>query len=145
MGAAERLCQVASVISDSLTPWTVAHQAPLSVGFYRGGLPCPLQGVSPLRGPTLDSGLLRWQAGSGKPPPSVLVRTSVGSEGCDGPGRERREPRCSAGQGGGTVPRPRLQASGPVGRSRMRARLLATRALCCPPRVFSPKERPRRC
>ena len=33
-----------SVVSDSL-PWTVAHQAPLSMGFFRqeywSGLPCP--------------------------------------------------------------------------------------------------------
>ena len=34
-----------SVVSDSATPWTVAHQAPLSMGFCRqedwNGLPCP--------------------------------------------------------------------------------------------------------
>ena len=28
-------CQVASVVSESVTPWTVAYQAPLSVGFSR--------------------------------------------------------------------------------------------------------------
>ena len=28
-------CLVASVMSDSVTPWTVAHQAPLSMGFSR--------------------------------------------------------------------------------------------------------------
>jgi len=32
-------------MSDSATPWTVAHQAPLSMGFsreeYWSGLPCP--------------------------------------------------------------------------------------------------------
>ena len=37
-----------SVISDSATPWTVAHQAPLSMGFprqeYWSGLPFPTQG-----------------------------------------------------------------------------------------------------
>ena len=27
--------QVTSVVSDSMTPWTVAHQAPLSMGFSR--------------------------------------------------------------------------------------------------------------
>ena len=36
---------VASVISDSATLWTVAHQAPLSIGFsrqeYCSRLPCP--------------------------------------------------------------------------------------------------------
>ena len=34
-----------SVVSDSATPWTVAHQAPLSMGFprqeYWSGLPFP--------------------------------------------------------------------------------------------------------
>ena len=40
-------CLVTSVMSDSLvTPWTVALQAPLSMGFYKqeywSGLPCPL-------------------------------------------------------------------------------------------------------
>ena len=34
-----------SVMSNSATPWTVAHQAPLSMGFprkeYWGGLPLP--------------------------------------------------------------------------------------------------------
>ena len=29
---------LATVVSDSATPWTVAHQAPLSVGFPRQGL-----------------------------------------------------------------------------------------------------------
>ena len=47
-----------SVLSDSATPWTVARQAPLSVGFprraYRSGLPFslphgtfPVQGLNP--------------------------------------------------------------------------------------------------
>ena len=39
------LCLVASAVSDSETPWTVARQAPLSMGFsrqeYWSGLPCP--------------------------------------------------------------------------------------------------------
>ena len=42
---------VASVVSDSATPQTVAHQAPLSVGFsrqdYWSGLPCPPAGDLP--------------------------------------------------------------------------------------------------
>ena len=37
-----------SVMSDSATPWTMAHQAPLFMGFprqeYWGGLPCPSPG-----------------------------------------------------------------------------------------------------
>ena len=38
-------------MSDSVTPWTLAHQAPLSMGFsrqeYWSGLPCPLPGDLP--------------------------------------------------------------------------------------------------
>ena len=44
-------CSVASGISDSATPWTVAHQAPLSMGFSRqehwSGSPCPPWGDLP--------------------------------------------------------------------------------------------------
>ena len=40
-----------SVVSDSVIPWTVAHQAPLSLGFprqeYWSGLPCPPPGDLP--------------------------------------------------------------------------------------------------
>ena len=51
-----------SVVSDSATPWTTAHQAPLSMGFsrqeYWSGMPCPPPGDHPnpgmeLRSPTL--------------------------------------------------------------------------------------------
>ena len=49
-----------SVVSDSATPWTAAHQAPLSMGFsrqeYRSGEPCPSPGIFPMQG--LNSGLL---------------------------------------------------------------------------------------
>ena len=42
---------VCSVVSDSATPWSVTHQAPLSMGFsrqeYRSGLPCPPPGNLP--------------------------------------------------------------------------------------------------
>ena len=35
-----------SVVRFFVTPWTIAHQAPLSMGFFRqkywSGLPCPL-------------------------------------------------------------------------------------------------------
>ena len=41
-------CSVASVVYDSVYLWTVAHQAPLSMGFSRqedwNGLPCPPPG-----------------------------------------------------------------------------------------------------
>ena len=70
-------CQVTSVLPDSLvTPWTVAPQAPLSMGFSRqecwSGLPCLLQGIFWTQG--LVFCLLHWQVGSlllpplGKPP-----------------------------------------------------------------------------
>ena len=45
------VCSVTSVVSDSATPWTVAYQAPLSMGFsrqeYWSGLPCPPPGDLP--------------------------------------------------------------------------------------------------
>ena len=56
------------------TPWTVARQAPLSMGFsrqeYWSGLPCPPPGIFP----TQESNqrflcLLRWQAGCLPPGP----------------------------------------------------------------------------
>ena len=51
------------------TPWTVAHQASMSMGFsrqkYRSGLPFPSAGIFPSQGsnPHLLR-LLHWQAGS---------------------------------------------------------------------------------
>ena len=45
------VCVSHSVVSDSVTPWTVAHQAPLSKGFsrqeYWNGLPFPSPGDLP--------------------------------------------------------------------------------------------------
>ena len=42
---------VCSVVSNSATPWTAAHQAPLSMGVSRqeswSGLPCPPPGELP--------------------------------------------------------------------------------------------------
>ena len=59
-------CSAASVMSDSVTPWTVAHQAPLSVGFpsKNTGVGCHflLQGFFLTQGS--NSHLLHWQAGS---------------------------------------------------------------------------------
>ena len=44
-------CSVTSFMSDPLTPWTVAQQAALSMGFFRqkywSGLPCPPPGDLP--------------------------------------------------------------------------------------------------
>ena len=49
-----RACSVASVVSDFVTLWTVAHQAALSVGFsgqeYWSGLPFPPPGDLPSPG-----------------------------------------------------------------------------------------------
>ena len=59
----------ASVMSNSVTPWTVAHQAPLSMGFsrqeYWGLRHALLQGIFPTQGlnPPLLC-LLHWQVGS---------------------------------------------------------------------------------
>ena len=45
---------VTSVMSDSATPWTIAHQAPLSMGFsrqeYWSGFPCSPPGDLPNSG-----------------------------------------------------------------------------------------------
>ena len=56
------VCQVISVVSDSVTLWTVDSQAPLSMGFFRQkywrGLPFPSPGnlpVSGLKFPSLTS------------------------------------------------------------------------------------------
>ena len=41
-------CSVTSIVSESVTPWTVGHQAPLFLGFsrqeYWSGFPCPPPG-----------------------------------------------------------------------------------------------------
>ena len=45
------VCVSRSVVSDSVTPWTVAHQAPMSMEFcrqeYWSGLSCPPPGDFP--------------------------------------------------------------------------------------------------
>ena len=47
-------CQVTSVMSDFVTPWTLAHKAPLSMGFsrqeYWSGLLHPSPGFLPEQG-----------------------------------------------------------------------------------------------
>ena len=51
--------EILSVMSNSVTPWTVAHQAPLSMEFskkeYWSGLPCPPPGDLPDPGIELAS------------------------------------------------------------------------------------------
>ena len=55
-----------SVVSNSETPWTVAHQAPLFLGFFRqeywNGLPFPPQGIFLTQGS--NSCLQHWQVDS---------------------------------------------------------------------------------
>ena len=48
-------CQVTSVVSDSVTPWTVACQAPLLMEFSKQGVGCLalLQGIFPTQGSNL--------------------------------------------------------------------------------------------
>ena len=63
------MCKVASVMSDSAIPWTVARQAPLSMGFsrqeYWSKLRALLQGIFPTQGSNLHLlHLLHWQVGS---------------------------------------------------------------------------------
>ena len=63
LGASSAAC---SVMSDSVTPWTAAHQAPLSVGFsrqeYWNGLPSPSPGDLPH--PGIEPGSPALQANS---------------------------------------------------------------------------------
>ena len=75
-------CSVASVVFNSVIPWTIPCQAPLSMGFsqkeYWSGLPCPPLGELPNpgiepRSPTLqaDSSLTE--------PPRKLRETEMGT------------------------------------------------------------------
>ena len=69
-----------SVVPDSVTPWTVAHQTPLSVEFsrqeYWNGLPFP--SLEDLPNPGFEPGSATLQADSlpSEPPgkPNILVR-----------------------------------------------------------------------
>ena len=77
-------CAVLSrpVMSNSATPWTAAHQAPLSMGFsrqeYCSGLPCPPPGYLPNWG--IESRSPASQANSLlSEPPGKPKNTGVGS------------------------------------------------------------------
>ena len=70
-----------SVMSDCVTPWTVAHQAPLSMGFsrqeYWSGLPCPPPGDLPH--PRIEPKSPALQADSSpSEPPGKPKNTGVG-------------------------------------------------------------------
>ena len=69
-------------VAEVVSPWTVARQAPLSLGFsrqeYRSGLPCPPSGDLPIpgikpRSPTLQVDSLPSE------PPGKPKNTGVGS------------------------------------------------------------------
>ena len=59
-------------MSDSVTPWTVAHQAPLSIGFpgqeYWSGVPFPSPGDLPDPGIKLRSPVLQADSLPSEPP-----------------------------------------------------------------------------
>ena len=61
-----------SVVSNSVIPWTVAHWAPLSMGFsrqeYWNGLPCPSPGDLPDPGIKTRSPALRVDSLPFEPP-----------------------------------------------------------------------------
>ena len=65
------------VVSDSATPWTVAHQAPLSMGFsrheYWSGFPFPSPGDLP--DPGIEPSSLAFQADAltSEPPGNYIV------------------------------------------------------------------------
>ena len=61
------MCVSFSVVSTLATPWTVAHQAPLSMGFsrqeYWSGLPCP--SPEDLPNPGIEAVTLKFPALAG--------------------------------------------------------------------------------
>ena len=84
----ESECVSPLVMSDSAILWTVAHQAPLSMGFprqeYWSGLPFPFPGDLPNPGIELGSPVLQADSLPSEPPgrpnitlPLNLARTAV--------------------------------------------------------------------
>ena len=74
--SAMNVCLLLSCVRLFVNPWTVAHQAPLSMGFcrqeYWSGLPCPSPGDLPdpgiePRSPALQANSLPFEL-PGKPP-----------------------------------------------------------------------------
>ena len=76
-----------SVVSDSAIPWTVVHQAPLSMGFWqesRSGLPFPSAGglLDPgieARSPALQAD---WLPSGPRGKPLFIFWPLVGGAGC---------------------------------------------------------------
>ena len=81
-----RMNAVASVVSDSVTLWTVAHQAPLFMGFsrqkYWSGLPYPAPGNPPFPGiePSSLTSNLHWHMGSLPPVPLGKSKYNVAKD-----------------------------------------------------------------
>ena len=61
-----------------MTPWTVAHQAPLSMGFSRqehwSGLPCPPPGCLPDPGIEHTSSVLAGEFFTTEPPGEPVIK-----------------------------------------------------------------------
>ena len=70
-------CSVAAVVSNSETPWTVALQAPLSMGFsrleYWSGLPFPPPGDLPNPRIELESPALQVESFTAEPQGTLTV------------------------------------------------------------------------
>ena len=68
-------------MSNSATPWTVAYQAPLSMGFsrqeYCSGLPIPSPGDLPNPGIEPGSPALRADALPSEPPGKPIVASRI--------------------------------------------------------------------
>ena len=79
------MCQVASVVSNSVISWTVTHQAPLSMEFsrqeYWSGLPFPTPGDLP--DPGIEPGSPELQADSllSEPPGKPRLSGTAGKTG----------------------------------------------------------------
>ena len=73
-----------SVVSDSVDPWTVTPQAPLSMGFPRqehwSGWPCPPPGSLPNPGIEPEFPALEADALTSEPPSVFLVFSLLGSQ-----------------------------------------------------------------
>ena len=71
-GYLNRCAQLLSCVRLFATPWTEAHQAPLSMGFsrhkYWSGLPCPPPGNFPIPGIELRSPTLQADSLPSEPP-----------------------------------------------------------------------------
>ena len=105
-------------MSDSfVTPWTVAHQAPLCMGFprqeYRSGLPFPSSGDLPSSGIKPESPcLLHWQVDSLPLGPLRKILVSMLSSNPSVSGKDclsvmSRQRRTEKGKGLGNFCRPR--------------------------------------